>query len=26
MIPTAFNCFMNVPVDGETGELKVLPP
>ena len=25
-IPTAFNCFMNVPVDGETGELKVLPP
>lgn len=26
MIPTAFNCFMNVPIDGETGELKVLPP
>jgi len=26
MIPTAFNCFMNVPVDGVTGELKVLPP
>lgn len=26
MIPTAFNCFMNVPVDGETGALKVLPP
>ena len=26
MIPTAFNCFMNVPVDGETGEFKVLPP
>ena len=26
MIPIAFNCFMNVPVDGETGELKVLPP
>ena len=26
MIPTAFNCFMNVPVDGETGEVKVLPP
>ena len=26
MIPTAFNCFMNVPVDGETGKLKVLPP
>ena len=26
MIPTAFNCFMNVPVDGETGVVKVLPP
>jgi uncharacterized protein YcgI (DUF1989 family) len=26
MIPTAFNCFMNVPVDGETGTFKVLPP
>jgi uncharacterized protein YcgI (DUF1989 family) len=26
MIPTAFNCFMNVAVDGETGEIKVLPP
>ena len=25
-IPTAFNCFMNVPVDGRTGKLKVLPP
>jgi uncharacterized protein len=25
-IPTAFNCFMNVPVDGETGRLSVLPP
>jgi len=25
-IPTAFNCFMNVPIDGETGALKVLPP
>jgi len=25
-IPVAFNCFMNVPVDGETGKLKVLPP
>lgn len=25
-IPIAFNCFMNVPVDGVTGELKVLPP
>lgn len=26
MIPTAFNCFMNVPVDGKTGELRVDPP
>ena len=26
MIPTAFNCFMNVPVDGATGEIKVEPP
>jgi len=26
MIPVAFNCFMNVPVDGVTGEIKVLPP
>ncbi len=25
-IPTAFNCFMNVPVDSNTGEIKVLPP
>lgn len=25
-IPVAFNCFMNVPVDGETGTLRVLPP
>ena len=25
-IPTAFNCFMNVPIDGETGKLQVLPP
>jgi uncharacterized protein YcgI (DUF1989 family) len=25
-IPAAFNCFMNVPVNGETGEIKVLPP
>lgn len=25
-IPAAFNCFMNVPVDGTTGEIKVLPP
>ncbi len=26
MIPTAFNVFMNVPVDGKTGSLEVLPP
>jgi uncharacterized protein YcgI (DUF1989 family) len=26
MIPTAFNVFMNVPVDGLTGELRVEPP
>jgi uncharacterized protein len=26
MIPVAFNCFMNVPVDGESGRLEVLPP
>lgn len=26
MIPVAFNCFMNVPVDGNTGKLRVLPP
>ena len=26
MIPTAFNIFMNVPVDGVTGELRVEPP
>jgi len=26
MIPTAFNVFMNVPVDGATGELRVEPP
>lgn len=26
MIPIAFNCFMNVPVDGATGRLQVLPP
>ena len=26
MIPAAFNCFMNVPVDGETGRVRVLPP
>lgn len=25
-IPVAFNCFMNVPVDGVTGKLRVLPP
>ena len=25
-IPTAFNLFMNVPVDGETGALRVDPP
>ena len=26
MIPTAFNLFMNVPVDGATGRLAVEPP
>lgn len=26
MIPAAFNCFMNVPVNGETGTIQVLPP
>lgn len=25
-IPVAFNCFMNVPVDGATGALRVEPP
>ncbi|SMQ70039.1 hypothetical protein SAMN06295905_1743 [Devosia lucknowensis] len=25
-IPVAFNCFMNVPVDGATGRFKVEPP
>lgn len=25
-IPVAFNCFMNVRVDGDTGELRVDPP
>lgn len=25
-IPIAFNCFMNVAVNGDTGEIKVLPP
>ena len=26
MIPVAFNCFMNVTVDGQTGALAVKPP
>lgn len=26
MIPTAFNLFMNVPVDGASGKVQVLPP
>ena len=26
MIPTAFNIFMNVPVDGQSGSLRVEPP
>ncbi|MDP9086205.1 MAG: urea carboxylase-associated family protein, partial [Pseudomonadota bacterium] len=26
MIPTAFNCFMNVAIDGATGALTVEPP
>jgi len=26
MIPVAFNCFMNVPIDSATGELRVDPP
>lgn len=26
LIPIAFNCFMHVAVDGETGHFKVLPP
>ena len=26
MIPIAFNCFMNVPVDGATGTITVEPP
>ncbi len=26
MVPTAFNCFMNVPVDGTTGVFTVEPP
>lgn len=25
-IPTAFNLFMNVPVDAESGKIRVLPP
>lgn len=25
-IPVAFNIFMNVPVDGQTGRIQVLPP
>jgi uncharacterized protein YcgI (DUF1989 family) len=25
-IPTCFNIFMNVPVDGQTGKVSVLPP
>lgn len=25
-IPAAFNLFMNVPVDGDSGKLRVLPP
>ena len=25
-IPVAFNCFMNVPIDPETGRLTVVPP
>ncbi len=25
-IPVAFNCFMNVPIDADTGKLRVLPP
>ena len=25
-IPVAFNLFMNVPVDGQTGKLEVIPP
>jgi len=25
-IPIAFNCFMNVPIDGKTGVLRVEPP
>jgi uncharacterized protein YcgI (DUF1989 family) len=25
-VPTAFNCFMNVQVNGDTGAIKVMPP
>lgn len=25
-IPVPFNCFMNVPVDGATGNIKIVPP
>ncbi|WP_127145225.1 DUF1989 domain-containing protein [Pelagibacterium montanilacus] len=25
-IPIAFNCFMNVPIEGASGKFKVLPP
>lgn len=25
-IPSPFNCFMNVPVDGETGKMSIRPP
>lgn len=25
-IPTAFNCFMNVPINAQTGKISVLPP
>lgn len=25
-IPTAFNVFMNVPIDGESGKIEVMPP
>ncbi len=25
-VPVAFNCFMNVDIDGKTGEFSVLPP
>jgi hypothetical protein len=25
-IPVAFNCFMNVPIDAQTGAIRVMPP